>query len=168
MIIYTIGHSTRSFVELVNLVEDQGAWPLIDIRSLPGSRRYPHFNKENLEDRLGDRYLHLPDLGGRRKVKDSCCDLDNGGWRVTSFRHYANYMSTPRFSDGMGQLEDIGEGTIMCSEAVWWRCHRRMVSDALVVRGHKVIHVGATADREHTLTDFAVTDPLLHYPAASS
>lgn len=160
---HAIGHSTRSLSELKNLIEYQGAYPLIDIRTFPGSRRYPHFNKENLEEVLGDRYIHLPNLGGRRKATEGV--VDNRAWENDSFRHYADYMQTNSFEEGMQELLAIGQGTLMCSEAVWWRCHRRMVSDALVTRGYEVIHIGV-GDRptKHLLTDFAVTDPVLHYP----
>lgn len=160
--IHTVGHSTRSFEELVAILDDADSWPLVDIRTYPGSKRYPHFNRAALEAELGNRYVHIPALGGRRR--STRIDSPNDGWKHPSFRSYADHMGTEEFREGIEELEAIG-GTIMCSEAVWWRCHRRMVSDALVVRGHRVVHLGLGRPQEHRLTEFAVTEPTLHYPS---
>lgn len=160
--IHTLGHSTRSLEELIAILDDAGSWPLVDIRTFPGSRRCPWFNQEHLRDELGDRYLRIPELGGRRRSVHRSL---NDGWENKSFRSYADHMETEEFDEGIRRLEEIG-GTIMCSEAVWWRCHRRMVSDALVVRGHRVVHLGLGREpQDHKLTGFAVTEPRLHYPA---
>ena len=117
---------------------------VIDIRSFPGSRRYPHFNKENLEISLPEKninYIHLKLLGGRRAVKK---DSKNTGWRHPAFRGYADYMETNDFKNGIDELEQIAikqKTAYMCSEAVWWRCHRSMVSDYLKLNGWTVNHI---------------------------
>ena len=119
---------------------------LADIRSYPGSKRYPHFNKENLQKVLPQHqimYQHLPELGGRRKtVKDS----KNTVWKNDAFRGYADYMATDNFKHGIDKLENIATKyttAYMCSEAVWWRCHRSMVSDYLKWKGWLVMHIMA-------------------------
>jgi len=115
------------------------------VRGLPGSKRYPQFNKEALNDsldRAGIRYEHFPELGGRRKPSP---DSKNTAWRNQSFRGYADYMETDKFRKGIERLiglaEAIGPTAIMCAEAVWWRCHRAMISDFLKARGVEVIHI---------------------------
>lgn len=167
-IIWTIGHSTRSLEEFISLLHSFGIVVLVDIRSLPGSRRYPHFDKEALEVSLpahGIEYRHLKELGGRRKVvKDSV----NTGWRHPAFRGYADYMQTEEFRKGVEVLEAMAEKqatAIMCSEAVWWSCHRSMVSDYLKLRGWTVMHIMAMAKAtEHPYTKPArIVDGQLHY-----
>lgn len=117
---------------------------LADIRSYPGSRRYPHFNKENLANTLPENsisYIHLPALGGRRKTS---ADSKNTAWKNDAFRGYADYMETESFAKGIKELEKIAlknNTGYMCSEAVWWRCHRSLVSDYLKVNGWKVMHI---------------------------
>jgi uncharacterized protein (DUF488 family) len=117
---------------------------LADIRSLPGSRKYPQFNKENLKislEGVGIQYLHLSDLGGRRKVKK---DSKNNRWNNASFRGYADYMETEEFKNAIVKLEHIAleqSTAYMCSEAVWWKCHRSMVSDFLKAKGWTVLHI---------------------------
>lgn len=160
--IYTVGHSTRSLAELVAILDDADSWPLVDVRTFPGSKRHPHFNQSALQAALGEAYVHIPELGGRRRSTQT--DSPNDAWKNDSFRSYADHMETEEFRVGIEKLEEIG-GTIMCSEALWWRCHRRMVSDALVVRGHRVVHLGLATPQDHRLTEFAVTEPSLHYPA---
>ena len=154
--IYTIGHSTRSIEELTELLKLNEIKLLADVRSLPGSRKYPHFNKENLEKILpenGIKYLHLKELGGRRKVKP---DSKNTAWRHKAFRGYADYMETDEFKTGIDHLVKKASKTrtaIMCSEAVWWRCHRSMISDYLKLNGWKVIHIlSRTKNEEHPYT----------------
>jgi uncharacterized protein (DUF488 family) len=143
--IWTIGHSTRGIEEFIAAVETHGIKMLVDVRSLPGSRRYPQFNKEALADSLkehGIRYEHLPDLGGRRKSKP---DSHNTAWRNESFRGYADYMETEEFRKAVARLLDLaneaGPTAIMCAEAVWWRCHRALISDYLKARSIEVIHI---------------------------
>ena len=154
--IWTIGHSTRSLDEFISLLADEGIELLVDIRSFPGSRRYPHFNKEALSLSLPNaniQYLHLPELGGRRKANP---DSKNTAWRQAAFRGYADYMETDAFKDAIVKLEKLAiekRTAYMCSEAVWWRCHRSMVSDYLKVRGWEVIHImGEGKTMEHPFT----------------
>lgn len=155
-IIYTIGHSTHNIDEFLKILGYFNIRYLIDIRSFPGSRKFPHFNKENLEATLkenGIDYTHLKDLGGRRKAQKNSKNIR---WRNDSFRAYADYMETENFKKGIAQLEAIASKQItayMCSEAVWWRCHRSMVSDYLKAKGWKVLHIIAQGKaEEHTYT----------------
>lgn len=142
--IWTIGHSTRSAKEFLSLLEIYEISLLADIRSLPGSRKFPHFDKEVLEKSLpeaGIGYVHLKDLGGRRKVS---LDSKNTGWRLPAFRGYADYMETGAFVNAATALENLAKESrvsLMCAEAVWWRCHRALVSDWLKVRGWTVMHI---------------------------
>jgi uncharacterized protein (DUF488 family) len=145
MQIWTIGHSTRNIDDFISLLEENGIRLLVDVRTFPGSKRYPQFNKEALAASLnaqGIRYEHLPELGGRRKSKR---DSRNTAWRNASFRGYADYMETEEFRIGIERLLDLGNevgGTaIMCAEAVWWRCHRSLISDYLKARGMEVMHI---------------------------
>ena len=127
-----------------------------DIRSYPGSRRYPQFNKESLAISLPEnnlQYIHIKELGGRRKVNP---DSKNTAWRHPAFRGYADYMETPEFQQGIEELEALAlkqRTAYMCSEAVWWRCHRSMVSDYLKVKGWNVMHIMAVGkEEEHPYT----------------
>ncbi len=154
--IYTIGHSTRSLEEFLNMLQSFNIKILADIRSLPGSRKYPQFNKEDLKislENVGIQYIHLADLGGRRKVKK---DSKNNRWNNASFRGYADYMETEEFKNGIVKLEHIAleqSTAYMCSEAVWWKCHRSMVSDYLKAKGWTVLHIMAIAKvQEHKYT----------------
>src|SRR5271170_7839201 len=136
--IWTIGHSTRTTEEFTELLRHYQIEILVDVRHFPGSRRFPHFNKAQLAQSLsaaGIRYEHLVELGGRRPVQP---DSRNLLWRNTSFRGYADYMETKPFRDGIDRLLKIartGRTAIMCSEAVWWRCHRSMIADDLKAKG---------------------------------
>ena len=143
--IWTIGHSTRTIDLFISLLEEHGIKLLADVRSLPGSKRYPQFNKEALERSLGQSgisYVHFPELGGRRKTRP---DSKNTAWRNESFRGYADYMETDEFRNGIERLLELakrlGPTAIMCAEAVWWRCHRSLISDYLKVRGVGVVHI---------------------------
>lgn len=154
--VWTIGHSTRSMEELVEMLHSFQIETVVDIRSYPGSRRYPHFNKEALEISLPGnnlQYIHLKELGGRRKVNP---DSKNTAWLHLAFRGYADYMETDAFKEGAEELEKIAlkqRTAYMCSEAVWWRCHRSMVSDYLKVQGWKVMHImGVGKADEHPYT----------------
>src|ERR1700720_4107388 len=145
MRIWTIGHSTRDIASFTSLLEANDIKLLADVRSLPGSKRYPQYNKETLADSLGKleiRYEHFPELGGRRKAKP---DSKNTAWRNESFRGYADYMETEDFRIGIARLVDLvdqsGPSAIMCAEAVWWRCHRSLISDYLKALGVEVIHI---------------------------
>jgi uncharacterized protein (DUF488 family) len=143
--IWTIGHSTRKIDDFISLLGENGIKLLVDVRSLPGSKRYPQFNKEALTNSLGKpgiRYQHLPELGGLRKPKK---DSKNTAWRNASVRGYADYMETEDFRKGVNRLLDLahkmGPAAIMCAEAVWWRCHRGLISDYLKARGIEVMHI---------------------------
>jgi len=145
MRIWTIGHSSRNIDEFIFLLEKNGIKLLVDGRSLPGSKRYPQFNKEALVESLntnGIRYEHFPELGGRRKTN---ADSRNTAWRNASFRGYADYMETEQFHNGIERFlalsGEAGPAAIMCAEAVWWRCHRSLISDYLKARGIEVIHI---------------------------
>lgn len=143
-VIWTIGHSTRSIEEFFALLQGQQIELLIDIRTYPGSRRFPHFNKENLAAFLpenGIAYRHRIGLGGRRRPEK---DSQNIAWRHPSFRGYADYMQTEAFKGEIAVLEELADGkrtAYMCSEAPWWKCHRALVSDFLKVRGWIVNHI---------------------------
>ena len=157
--LWTIGHSTLSIEDFVNKLKSFEIQVLVDVRSFPGSRRYPHFNRETLAASLRDaglEYVHLKELGGRRRpLPDSL----NMAWRNKSFRGYADYMETDEFRDGIDQLLSLASNrrtVIMCSEAVWWRCHRSMISDYLKAKGVDVIHILAAGKSEaHPYTSAA-------------
>ena len=171
MRIWTLGHSTRSTVTIISLLKPNGIKLLADVRSLPGSKRYPQFNQEKLSDSLGKagvRYEHFPELGGRRKAKP---DSKNRAWRNESFRGYADYMETEEFDNGVKRLLDLaaeaGPAAIMCAEAVWWRCHRSLISDYLKVRGIEVMHIlDANKTQPHPYTSAArIVNGKLNYAA---
>jgi len=158
--ISTIGHSTKRIEDFIPALRANGIKLLADVRSLPGSKRYPQFNKETLGDSLGKagiHYEHFPELGGLRKPKK---DSRNTAWRNQSFRGYADHMETEEFQKGIQRLiglaEEIGPTAIMCAEAVWWRCHRALISDYLKARGVKVIHIfDAKKTEPHPFTSAA-------------
>lgn len=154
--VWTIGHSTRTLEDLVQMLHSFKIELVADIRSYPGSRRYPQFNKESLAISLPEnnlQYIHIKELGGRRKVNP---DSKNTAWRHPAFRGYADYMETPEFQQGIEELEALAlkqRTAYMCSEAVWWRCHRSMVSDYLKVKGWNVMHIMAVGkEEEHPYT----------------
>lgn len=157
--IWTIGHSTRPIEELIEALKSFDIRTLVDVRSFPGSRRYPQFNKENLRASLheaGIDYVHLPEIGGRRKAKS---DSQNVAWRNESFRGYADYMETAEFRAGIDRLTEIARTSrtaIMCAEAVWWRCHRSLIADFLKARSAEVTHIlGDDKSQEHPFTSAA-------------
>jgi uncharacterized protein (DUF488 family) len=184
--IWTIGHSTRSIEEFISLLKENEIKLLADVRSWPGSKRYPQFNREALAKSLnahGIRYEHFPELGGRRKPN---ADSRNTAWRNASFRGYADYMEAEEFhkgverllafarNDGLGSRRNDRDGSetvtpwsaaIMCAEAVWWRCHRSLISDYLKVRGIEVMHILDTNKVEpHPFTSAAhIIDGTLSY-----
>ncbi|HEY6843976.1 MAG TPA: DUF488 domain-containing protein [Thermoanaerobaculia bacterium] len=163
MRIWTIGHSTRTLDELVSLLREHDIERLADIRRYPGSRRYPHFSRESLAENLPIAYVHMPELGGRRRPRP---DSPNTAWRNEQFRGYADYMATPEFKSAIDALLASDHRTaIMCAEAVPWRCHRNLVADALTRRGHEVIHIlGPGASQKHVINPMArVVDDHLEY-----
>ena len=174
MKIWTIGHSTRTIDEFISLLQANQIRLLVDVRSLPGSKRYPQFNKEALADSLGKtgiRYEHFPKLGGRRKAKP---ESKNTAWRNASFRGYADYMEAEEFRKGVERLLDLAAGAeptaIMCAEAVWWRCHRSLISDYLKARGIEVIHIlDANKTEPHPYTSAArIANGKLSYAAENT
>jgi uncharacterized protein (DUF488 family) len=161
--IWTIGHSTRSLDEFLGLLASSSIEHLADVRRFPSSQRYPHFNRDALEESLkwvGIAYHHFPDLGGRRGRREP--GSPNTAWRVEAFNAYADHMATPAFAAALADLIDRARElrtAIMCSEAVPWRCHRRLVADALCVRGWKVLDIiGPGKVEPHRLTEFARVD----------
>jgi len=169
--IWTIGHSTRSIDDFISLLEENGIRLLADVRSWPGSKRYPQFNREALAESLnahGIRYEHFPELGGRRKPNAAS---QNTAWRNASFRGYADHMETEEFRKGVERLlvlaGEAGPAAIMCAEAVWWRCHRSLISDYLKSRGIEVMHIlDANKVEPHPFTSAArFVNGQLHYEA---
>jgi len=169
MTIYTIGHSTRTLDDFIDILDTYDIRILVDVRTVPRSSYTPQFNSDPLSAALTTRHItyhHVPDLGGLRHThKDSI----NQGWRNASFRGYADYMQTPDFEHGIGQLLAIAvEPTaIMCAEAVPWRCHRSMIGDALLARGKNVVDIfDKHKTQTETLTAFAkVNGTNITYPA---
>ncbi len=157
--VFTVGHSTRTVAEFIELLQAHGVARVVDVRTIPRSRRNPQFNIDALPASLaavGLDYTHLPGLGGLRHTTAASPNL---GWRNASFRGYADYMQTPEFALALDQLIQLArQGTIatMCAEAVPWRCHRSLIADALLVRGIPVRHImSPTKTQPHTLTPFA-------------
>src|SRR5665811_1795025 len=149
--IWTIGHSTRPIEEFLGLLTGARIKVIADVRSFPGSRKYPQYGKEALAATLAAHaigYHWLPALGGRRRVSP---DSPNTAWRNASFRGYADYMASAEFAQGLVQLLERARKSrtaMMCAEAVWWRCHRSMIADALCVRGIEVMHI---LDAKHSV-----------------
>jgi uncharacterized protein (DUF488 family) len=165
-VIFTVGHSTHSAETFIALVRAHAVCQIADVRTIPRSRRHPHFSQEALAELLqrgGVTYRHFPELGGLRKPLRRSI---NTAWRHPSFRGYADYMQTPPFQRGLASLLDFSGAAsnfpaevrtaVMCAEAVWWQCHRRLLSDALVVRGLSVRHILSTSEANpHELSEFA-------------
>jgi uncharacterized protein (DUF488 family) len=170
--IWTIGHSTRTIEEFLTLLREHQIQILADVRHFPGSRRFPHFNKPELAHSLSKaniRYEHLLELGGRRPPQPGSQNLL---WRNASFRGYADYMETQPFKDGIDRLLNIahaGRTVIVCSEALWWRCHRSMIADELKAKGIAVLHIlGLHKIQEHPFTSAArLVDGRLSYETPS-
>lgn len=148
--VWTIGHSTRAVNDFIQILKGHQIRTLIDVRSFPGSRRYPQFNSSELSESLaneGIRYHHLPKLGGRRRPSP---DSKNTAWRNSAFRAYADHMDTEEFKQGIEELHELARvdrTAIMCAEALWWRCHRSLIADYLKALGGTVIHL---SDEKHT------------------
>jgi len=159
--VVTIGHSTRTLEELLDLLRSFGVAQLIDVRIAPGSRRHPHFAKDALAQTLAAvpiGYVHLKNLGGRRSPRP---DSPHVGWRNEGFRGYADYMDTPVFQQALDEVIALAATetvVLMCAEAVPWRCHRSLIADALMaVHGMEVRHIlSATKLQKHELTPFAL------------
>src|SRR5262245_31047018 len=167
--IYTIGHSTRALGDFVALLRAHAVAQLADVRTIPKSRRHPQFSKEALSVSLaadGIGYRHFAELGGLRKPR---AGSTNTAWRHEGFRGYADYMETPAFAqalDDLVQWSRDAPSAIMCAEAVWWQCHRRLIADALLARGIEVRHITTErAAAPHELTEFATVEAgLVRYP----
>lgn len=150
--IWTIGHSTRSADEFNQILLAHQIHALVDVRSFPGSRRYPHFNKTELSrslEAVGIVYEHNPQLGGRRRPNQ---ESKNTAWKNASFRAYADHMESDEFHKGIGELLALASEkrtAVMCAEALWWRCHRSLIADFLKAAGLEVIHI---LDAKHTET----------------
>lgn len=170
--LFTIGHSTHPLDEFLNLLAQHDIEALADVRRFPGSRKYPHFSRDHLASSLpeaGIAYRWFEALGGRRKKTGG--SPRNLGLRNESFRNYADYMTTPEFQQAVGQLLELAQHkrtAFMCSEGLFWRCHRRLISDYLLAGGLTVQHIMPTgALRPHTLTPGArIEDGELSYPSA--
>jgi uncharacterized protein (DUF488 family) len=170
--IWTVGHSNRSEADFLALLAAARIEQIADVRRFPGSRRLPHFSADALRTSLAGRdiaYIHLPALGGRRGKPAE--DSPNTAWRVVSFAAYADYMATEEFERGLETLERLAaehSTAMMCSEAVPWRCHRRLIADALLVRGWEVMDIlSARRVEPRALTDFArVESGVLTYPGS--
>jgi uncharacterized protein (DUF488 family) len=159
MKIWTVGHSTRSGEEFVRILLENRIEVLVDVRTFPGSRRYPQFNRDTLAEALkevGIEYQHKANLGGRRAPRP---DSHNTAWRNAQFRGYADHMETEEFKNGVRELLELSTGArvaVMCAEAVWWRCHRSLIADYLKAEGHEVVHIiDEKKTEEHPYTSAA-------------
>lgn len=171
--IYTVGHSNRSADELVEILDRAGVQTLVDVRTAAGSRRNPQFMHDAMAVWLpehGIEYVYEHDLGGFRKGSPESV---NTGWTHPAFRAYADYISTDAYATALARLEARAEQhptCFMCAEAQWWRCHRRIISDTLTVRGWDVLHLGLGREpRPHILTEFMVVKGgQVTYPSAET
>jgi uncharacterized protein (DUF488 family) len=169
MTVWTIGHSTRTLEEFVAILRVYAIEAVADVRRFPGSRRYPHFGREALEESLpaqGVAYAWIPQLGGRRKAQP---DSPNTGWRNESFRGDADHLASAEFAEGLAQLMALAataRTTLMCAETLWWRCHRSLIADVLLSRGIEVVHIlDATHSTVHPYTSPArIVEGQLAYP----
>jgi uncharacterized protein (DUF488 family) len=173
---FTIGHSTRTLAKFVDLLRESNVDLVVDVRSMPRSRTNPQFNLETLPEGLAPwqiGYKHMAELGGLRGKQRLAEPSPNAYWRVRSFRNYADYALTEPFASGLARLREQGSQrrcSIMCAEAVWWRCHRRIITDYLLAAGEQVIHIlGTSQVQEAQLTPGAVLrdDGTVVYPAES-
>lgn len=166
----TVGHSTRGFDQMLEMLRRNQIDLLVDVRSFPSSKKFPQWNKSAIIDALpGDiGYRWIRKLGGRRHTREGEMSA-NGGWRVKAFRDYADYMASADFREGLDELIELAQHqhpAIMCSEAVPWRCHRRLITDALIVAGIEVVDImSPTSSKPAALNSHAhVQDGHLTYP----
>jgi uncharacterized protein (DUF488 family) len=170
----TVGHSSRSLGAFVCLLRGAGVDFVVDVRSFPRSRGNPAYNIDALPDRLAERqidYSHMPALGGRRGRQPGVPEEVNAGWRNRSFHNYADYALSPDFAEALTELRALGRArpvAIMCAEAVWWRCHRRIIADHLIFCGDEVVHLtgpGQATTARPTPGAQRTSDGLVVYPA---
>ncbi|MGP5703399.1 DUF488 domain-containing protein [Glutamicibacter arilaitensis] len=169
--IFTVGHSDRTIGEFISLLTQQGIEHVLDVRKLAGSNKYPHFNADTLAQSLaqsGIGYSHAPKLSGRRPVSKEVDFEVNAWWTNRSLHNYADYALSPDFSAALDQLIELSaqeRTAIMCAEAVWWRCHRRIIADHLIARGQNVLHlIDAHEPKPAQLSDGAQLGEQLTYP----
>ena len=176
-IFFTIGHSTRTIAEFVELLQESRVDLVVDVRSMPRSRSNPQFNGESLPEALAPwqiGYEHIAELGGLRGEARDADPSPNAYWRVRGFRNYADYALTRPFGAGLARLRVLGgqhRCAVMCAEVVWWRCHRRIITDYLLSQGEHVMHIlGASHVDEASLTPGAIIrgDGKIIYPAENS
>lgn len=173
-VFHTIGHSTLELDSFLELLHKAQIERVVDVRRLPGSRRYPQFNQESLSKSLenaGIEYRHCMGLAGRRSRQPVDPEV-NSGWQNRSFHNYADYCLQPEFTAAFARLLESGRQqriAILCAEAVWWRCHRRIITDYLLAAGQRVLHIVGNRTEEARLTAFARvgTSGGLTYPASS-
>lgn len=173
--LYTIGHSTRSYDELVAALRAWQVATVVDIRHVARSRTNPQFDGDRLADQLASDdlgYVAMPDLGGRRPRSTTVAIARNAGWQQVPFKNYADYAETPEFRAALDRLLALAAATtcaVMCAEAVWWRCHRRIVADYALARGRRVLHIFTASKADlATPTPFARVDRrrgTVRYPA---
>ncbi|MGA5842220.1 DUF488 domain-containing protein [Streptomyces pseudogriseolus] len=170
--VYTVGHSTRTFDEVLSMLRNNRITHLVDVRSYPASRTFPQWNQDAIVEALPSDipYRWIRELGGRRHTPAGVESV-NTAWRVKAFRDYADHMTSDEFAKGLGELLDLaahGRPVIMCSEAVPWRCHRRLITDALLVAGAEVVHImSATVTKPASLNESAaVHNGRITYPAS--
>jgi uncharacterized protein (DUF488 family) len=169
LVVFTIGHSTRTIEEFVELIKTYAVNLVVDVRTVPRSRHNPQFNKETLPNTLkpeGIKYIHMPEIGGLRRPKHDSVNL---AWKNMGFRGYADYMQTKEFTDSLLKIIALARENhlvLLCAEALPWRCHRSLISDALLVRHVKVEHIiSATSCLNHQLNDMAqVEGTKITYP----
>ncbi len=173
---FTIGHSTRSLPELIELLHEAGVTLLVDVRTVPRSRTNPQFNADSLPQALepaGIGYRHIAALGGLRSRRRDSPPSPNDFWENASFRNYADYAATGDFRQGLESLLRLGEThrcAVMCAEAVWWRCHRRIIADYLIAGGYPVFHImgpGKTEPAHLTPAARQMPGGTLTYPRAA-
>ncbi|MBW3625835.1 MAG: DUF488 domain-containing protein [Armatimonadetes bacterium] len=169
--LYTLGHSNTSLEDLLARLRLAGIETLVDVRRYPGSRKWPHFNRDSLAAALpvhSIAYRHTEALGGRRNARP---DSVNTAWKNASFQGYADYMQTPVFQRALEELLETARESptaIMCSEILWWRCHRSLIADAAVARGWRVVHLLPGRTEEHRLREFArVEGDRVIYPGSN-
>ena len=173
---FSVGHSTRSISEFVELLQQTGARVVIDVRAVPRSRTNPQYNADVLPGSLAEfeiGYEHIKELGGLRGHKADVPDTVNAFWKNQSFHNYADYALSEPFRLGMKRLRELGSAApcaIMCAEAVWWRCHRRIITDYLIASGEQVFHIlGPNRIEQAHMTDAARPGPAeaVVYPGKS-